>query len=205
MKTKTACFTGHRHLLQDKRDTLSLLIDQAVSEAYQNGYRRFLCGGALGFDTLAAKRIILSRSIHPDIKLTLVIPCENQSMHWSKEDQAVYRDIRQQADEVIILSPVYYQGCMQTRNRYMVDHSSLCICYLFSFRGGTAYTVRYASFCNIEIINLAMDHSQTDITLRENQCSCMFISRSAGKNAGTARLFRLQDRKLRKKNMLSSC
>jgi uncharacterized phage-like protein YoqJ len=205
MITKTACFTGHRHLLQEKQDSLSLLIDQAISEAYKDNYRRFLCGGALGFDTLAATRIILFRKEHPDIKLTLVVPCENQSLHWCKEDQSVYRHIREQADEVIILSPLYYQGCMQTRNRYMVDHSSLCICYLFSFRGGTAYTVRYAAYCNIDIINLAMDQSQTDFTLRENQCSSTFMSRSANKNAVTAHSFLLQGRKLRKKNMLSSC
>ena len=57
MSIKTACFTGHRHLLQHKVDELSQLIDQAVVEAYKHGYRQFLCGGALGFDTLAASRL----------------------------------------------------------------------------------------------------------------------------------------------------
>jgi uncharacterized phage-like protein YoqJ len=205
MSTKTACFTGHRHLLQHKADTLSQLIDHAVTEAYEHGYRQFLCGGALGFDTLAATRILSFRKKHPDIRLVLVIPCENQDFHWNKKDQTLYRKIREQADDVIILSPIYYQGCMQTRNRYMVDHSSLCICYLYSLRGGTAYTVRYAAFRNIEIVNLAMDHSQTDLSMRENQCNSMYISHSANKNAAIAHLFLLQSRNLKKKNMLSSC
>ena len=61
MSIKTACFTGHRHLLQHKMDELSQLIDQAVVEAYKHGYRQFLCGGALGFDTLAASRILIFR------------------------------------------------------------------------------------------------------------------------------------------------
>ena len=204
MSIKTACFTGHRHLLQHKMDELSQLIDQAVVEAYKHGYRQFLCGGALGFDTLAASRILIFRNKYPDMRLVLVIPCENQDLHWNKEDQILYRKIRGQADDVIVLSPEYYQGCMQTRNRYMIDHSSLCICYLFSLRGGTAYTVRYAVFRNIEIVNLAMEHSQTEMTLRENQWNSMFISHSANKNADIAHLFLLQDRILKKKNTSSS-
>ena len=204
MSIKTACFTGHRHLLQQKIDTLSQMIDHAIADAYAHGYRQFLCGGALGFDTLAASRILIFRNKYPDTRLVLVIPCENQDLHWSKENQTIYRKNREQADDVIILSPVYYQGCMQSRNRYMVDHSSLCICYLFSLRGGTAYTVRYAAFRNIEIVNLAMDHSLDDMTLRENQWNSIFISHSANKNAAIVHSFHLLDRNLRKKNMLNS-
>ena len=205
MNIKTACFTGHRHMMHEKLPTISLLIDRAIAEAYENGYRQFMCGGALGFDTLAANRTIEFRLEHPGIKLTLVIPCENQSSRWSKEDQMAYRYIRNKADEVIVLSPVYYQGCMQTRNRYMVDHSSLCICYLYSLRGGTAYTVRYSVYRNIHINNLAMSRSKTDMLLRENQCNSMFIFHSVGKSADTVHLFLSPDRNLKQKNISRSC
>ena len=44
---------------------------------------------------------------------------------------------------------------MFKRNRYLVDHSSLCICYLTRQTGGTAYTFNYAKNKGIEIINIA--------------------------------------------------
>ena len=59
------------------------------------------------------------------------------------------------ADEVRVLAPRYYDGCMQARNRYMVDRASVCIAYLTETRGGTAGTVRYAEKQGISVINLA--------------------------------------------------
>ena len=206
MITETACFTGHRHLPADILDTVSFSLDCAISEAYKIGYRRFICGGALGFDTLAALRVIEFRKTNTDVRLILAIPCGDQSIRWPKYDQNIYRYICRQADERIILSTEYYPGCMQKRNRYMVEHSSLCICYLYSFRGGTAYTVRYAASRNINIINLAIDHhNRPEMTLREDPCCYMFISHSAKRNVGIAHLRLLKGRNLRQKDTWSSC
>ena len=44
---------------------------------------------------------------------------------------------------------------MQKRNRHLVDNSSLCISYLTSDSGGTAYTVDYAKANGLKVINLA--------------------------------------------------
>ena len=54
MTDLTVCFTGHRHLPPDKRNAVAASLIRAIAEAYSNGYRRFMCGGALGFDTIAA-------------------------------------------------------------------------------------------------------------------------------------------------------
>ena len=196
----TACFTGHRHLPPDQRDAVASLLIQAITEAYMNGYRRFMCGGALGFDTIAALQVLEFQKDHPDIRLILVSPCLDQAKRWSDRDRRIYDRISAQADEKIVLSPEYYQGCMQTRNRYMVDHSSLCICYLYSLRGGTAYTVRYAVFRDIPVINLAMERPQSEPILREDQCCCMFTSRSAKGNAGIAHSFHTKTKYLRQKD-----
>ena len=59
------------------------------------------------------------------------------------------------ADEIIYISEVYYRGCMQKRNRYMVDHSVICLCYLTETSGGTKYTIDYCKKQGKEIINLA--------------------------------------------------
>ena len=52
------------------------------------------------------------------------------------------------------VSDGYAPGCMQKRNRYMADRSSVCVCWLSSETGGTYYTVRYAGRMGLEIINL---------------------------------------------------
>ena len=44
---------------------------------------------------------------------------------------------------------------MHKRNRHLVDHSSICVCYLTEDRGGTAYTVNYAKKQGLKVINLA--------------------------------------------------
>ena len=162
--TETACFTGHRRLPPEKLSTVMSLLVREIGEAYRAGYRRFLCGGAIGFDTLAALQVLAFRRCHPDVKLIMVIPCGDQADRWPEKDRNIYRDICSRADEKIVLSPEYYPGCMQTRNRYMVDHSSLCICYLYSLHGGTAYTVRYAVHRDLAVINLAMEPAQSETT-----------------------------------------
>ena len=59
------------------------------------------------------------------------------------------------ADEVICLSERYYKGCMYARNRFMVDNSNYCICYMTETTGGTAYTVGYAKQQGLHVINIA--------------------------------------------------
>ncbi len=60
-----------------------------------------------------------------------------------------------QADKVVYTSQEYTRGCMFKRNRYLVDNSGVCVCYLARDAGGTAYTVNYAKRQGLEIINLA--------------------------------------------------
>ena len=188
---KTACFTGHRKIPEELRPDVSIRLKRGIMEAYSDGYRCFLCGGALGFDTLSALAVLDVKAECPDIVLCLALPCADQDAHWSDEDRRVYREIRKNADREIVLSDRYYPGCMQMRNRYMVDHSTLCICYWKEPGGGTAFTVRYAVRLGLDIVNLAMPEQ----TLRENTCFCTFISPSAVKNAVTAPLLPKSGRK----------
>lgn len=195
--SKTAFFTGHRYLREDQKDLISSALFQCLNEAYDAGYRKFFCGCALGFDTLAAFQTVRLREIHPDAVLSLAIPCESQPDRWSEKDKAVYRRILEMADEKIVLSPFYYQGAMLTRNRFMADRSSLCICYLTHARGGTASTVRYALVHDgIRVVNLAVSDNNETGLLRESKWNCMFISPSALKNADTVPLRPMRQRKM---------
>ncbi len=92
----------------------------------------------------------------PDLRLKMVLPCRSQASRWAPPDQAVYTSVLARADGVIWLSDRYYKGCMLMRNRYLVAHSSLCVCYLEDRRGGTLYTVGCAVHEGLEVINLAL-------------------------------------------------
>ena len=46
---------------------------------------------------------------------------------------------------------------MMQRNRFLVDHSRMLICYLTGERGGTAATVRYALKQKLPVVNLALE------------------------------------------------
>ena len=201
---RTAFFTGHRHLPSGEVERISDNLYLCICAAYDEGYRRFFCGCALGFDTLAAIQTLRFRQQHPDVILSLAIPCLTQDAKWQEKDKIIYRNILEQADEKTILSPDYYQGVMLTRNRYMADRSSLCIRYLQHMRGGTASTVRYAlQNSGIRIVNLAMCQDEYTDLLREESWNYMYTYPSAGRNAVTAPLRLLSGRKLSMKHILT--
>ena len=104
------------------------LLDALLNALYQNGFRRFYSGAALGLDTLAAERVLHLRTAHDDVCLSLAIPCADQARSWHEAQQLYREQLIYMADEVNVLSPHYYPSCMMVRNRFMVDRSSLCVC-----------------------------------------------------------------------------
>ena len=58
-------------------------------------------------------------------------------------------------DAVRVFASNYFSGCFSVRNRFMVDSSSLLICYFDGQAGGTAQTVHYAQGSGLHIINLS--------------------------------------------------
>ncbi|MBE6713909.1 MAG: DUF1273 domain-containing protein [Ruminococcaceae bacterium] len=156
MKDKTVCFTGHRAVPRDEIPQLNSALYSAVAKLICRGYTDFLCGGAVGFDTMAAECIINLRRRFPDITLSLVLPCRDQTMKWkNSEDVSQYKRILGSADRIEYISDFYNEECMHERNRRMVDRSSVCISYLKHRRGGTHYTYKYAKQKGLEILNLS--------------------------------------------------
>ena len=154
-RERTCCFTGHREIPFLKRHHIAKLLKQEVVKLIESGVIYFGAGGALGFDTMAAQTILKLRGQYPEIKLILVLPCESQADRWSKEDKAVYEEIKLKADKIKYTSIEYTRGCMHKRNRHLVDNSSVCISYMTKNTGGTAYTVDYARKNHVRVINLA--------------------------------------------------
>ena len=155
MKDYTCCFTGHRTLPKDILSDISVCLEHIIIKYINKGYRYFGSGGALGFDTLAAETILKLKNKYPYIKLILVLPCLFQTKGWKKPDIERYNYIKTQADKIVYTSKEYTSDCMYKRNRHLVNHSSLCICYLSKNSGGTAYTVAYAKKNRLKIENIA--------------------------------------------------
>lgn len=129
------------------------LLDRVILDLIKNGTDEFICGMAQGFD-LAAAESVLEYKKNYNLKLIACIPCANQTDTFSENSKKTYEKILGQCDEVITFYPEYVNGCMQQRDRFMVDNSDVLVCYLRKTFGGTFYTVNYAKKQGKKIINL---------------------------------------------------
>ena len=150
-KSRTVCFTGHREVLHND---IGKKLDETVTALAEKGYLYFGTGGAKGFDYLAAKSILRVQKKFPDIKLIIVVPCENYYSSWPKSERDSYLELMNEAHKVKVMSDHYYRGCMQVRNRHLVDNSSVCVCYKYKNDGGTAFTVEYARKQGLTVLNV---------------------------------------------------
>lgn len=162
MQNKVCCFSGHRPKkipFINNQDSLEFIklknnLFCELEQAILQGYTHFISGMALGFDILCANCILDLKKKFSNLTLELALPCLDQTEFWQSSEQDMYDKIYNLADKITIVSPFYTKTCMQNRNKYMVDKSSLLICYCNGKASGTSSTIKYAKSKNITIINL---------------------------------------------------
>lgn len=157
---KTCCFTGHRHIPTRHLSQLPAALETEILSLLENGVTTFRNGGAIGFDTVAALKVIALRQTHPEMRLELWLPCHDQDKHWSSDQRDTYAYILSQADHVHYISDIYTRFCMLERDRRMVDGSDVCVAYCLRTEGGTGYTCQYALKNGVPIHNLAQKISR---------------------------------------------
>ncbi len=150
-----ACFTGHRRIAPQHLTQLPSLLDEVLTELIEGGFDTFRAGGALGFDTMAALKVLELKAKYPHIKLHLYLPCRDQDRLWNADEAELYHKIMSHADAIHYTADLYTDGCMLMRNRQMVQDCTLCIAYCHSMNGGSAYTLRYAQKKEVRLLNLA--------------------------------------------------
>ena len=150
----TCAFTGHRNIKFEHRAGMSSLLSRAIGFAYDKGCRRFITGGALGFDTEAAREVIRFRISHPDVSLILFLPCLDQDAAWSACQRNSYDYILASADEVKYISESYDKNCMKRRNQAMAEQCDIMIGYVGHARSGSSQTLRIATTLGKETYNL---------------------------------------------------
>ena len=151
---RTVCFTGHRNIPYEDAARLPDLLEQVISKLCERGATTFRAGGAMGFDTVAALKVLDMKSQYPHIRLELILPCRNQTERWDEISRRTYEYIRKNADSHRFLFDTYFDGCMLERDRRLVDGSDVCVAYCSRSRGGTAYTYTRALRAGLEVINL---------------------------------------------------
>lgn len=154
---RTVCFTGHRSIETAHALRLPAMLDAHIRTLIDRGARDFRAGGALGFDMLAALKVLEIKGVLPDvpIRLVLCLPCRDQTRGWDEPSRRAYRYVLDRADEVHYTADSYTPTCMLERDRALVDGSDACVAYCVRNRGGSFYTCSYALKRNVELINLA--------------------------------------------------
>ncbi len=144
-------FTGYRPQklpFSGEQDPMCIALKKRLYDKivflYEHGTAEFLSGMALGIDTWCAEAVLALKKLHPEIKLTAVLPCRGQEVRWSPADQQRYRNILAACDKVMCLSDHYTRECMLNRNRALVDLCDILLAVYDGRPGGTAYTVEYA-------------------------------------------------------------
>ena len=161
-RQESCCFTGHRpaklpwkfNEADPRCRELKRRIADAVETAYLEGYRHFLCGMAQGCDLYFCEAVLALRTQYPDITVEAAIPCPTQADTWPAAQRERYRRLIDACDLETMVSEKYTSGCMQRRDRYMVDHASLLIAVFDGTTGGTQYTMQYAMSRGVDIIDI---------------------------------------------------
>lgn len=162
-RENTCCFTGHRPSklpwLDDEMDirckTLRSKIFDVAEALYSSGIRRYICGMAMGCDMMFAQEVIRLRKFADGVSIEAAIPCQTQASRWPDENRALYEELLAACDLRTLVSREYSSYCMQKRNKYMVDNSSVLLAVYDGTPGGTKSTIDYAAKKGLEIIRIA--------------------------------------------------
>ncbi len=114
----TAVFIGHSKCYNLSIDKL----EEAIKQCIENGITQFLSGGQGEFDRICAYTVFRLKSRHPHIKNILVIPY--LSFNIFNED--IFDEILYPNE----FEKYYYKVAIPQRNKYMVCHSDIAICYI---------------------------------------------------------------------------
>ena len=128
----SVCFSGYRPEKLpwggDESDprcaVLKKRLYDAAESACAEGYRHFICGMARGVDLYACEAVLQLREKYRDVTVEAAIPCPSQPEGWPEEEQRRWHDLVDRCDYETVVQDHYDAGCMQRRNRYMVDHAA---------------------------------------------------------------------------------
>ena len=133
MENKTLCFTGKRPkdlFGYNDRESYEKLRDNVadmIIYLYTQGYKKYITGGAQGFDQVCFDAVEKLKEIHPEVENIIFAPCHNQDSKWSEKglfSKEEYRERLSKADKVVYVTEINYTPyCLNERNHAMVLNS----------------------------------------------------------------------------------
>lgn len=151
----TCCFTGHRNLPAAQEEEIWQRVCVYLEPLLEEGVRYFGVGGALGFDTLVAEKLLELRESRPQIRIILVQPFQGYQSCWTPAQHARSAAVEARVDKVVVCCQTPSREAFLARDRHLVDGSSCCIAWCTRTTGGTAYTLRYAQKQGLKVWNVA--------------------------------------------------
>lgn len=157
----TLCFTGRRpkDLCGYNEKNYAQFTYDLAKLLYEAFYvklriRRFISGGAQGFDQLAFWAVERMKKIYKctDVENVIYVPFEQQESRWAEKgcfSKTEYRQMLKRADKVVVVCEENVIESLFARNHTMCDHSDYCLALYpddnwQSKKGGTAECLRYA-------------------------------------------------------------
>ena len=165
------CVTGHRPkgfpFSYDLEDSYFLIyldvLKDTVEELMFEGYDHFISGMADGVDLDFASSVASLSNEFEGIVLESALPYPLHTPIDPSEDDIVRNTLVNQSQKITVVSPKYFNGCMQKRNRYMVDNSDMVIAiWNGEKKGGTWNTIQYAISKNKPVRYIMLNDIQTN-------------------------------------------
>lgn len=141
----TAVFIGHRDCFELSEEDIIPKIEEAIAM----GITTFLNGGMGHFDHLCAVAVDRVKAQHPEIKQFLIKPYPSLKV----PDEALFDDIGLFALDWYV-EHIGPRRAIPQRNEYMIQQSSVAICYVQHRSTGSYKTFQLAEKHNLTIINV---------------------------------------------------
>lgn len=147
------CVTGHRSKgFPFEREELNYrylfyidMLRNEIGRAIYCGCDWFVTGMAEGADLDFAEIVIDFRYEEYEVSLEAALPYPWKNPKRESEFSEKCDYVLQKCDKKTEVSDHYFKGCMQKRNRYMVDKSDVIIAvWNGKHKGGTWDTIKYA-------------------------------------------------------------
>ena len=143
---QTCFFIGHR---EAPDDLYHALYDAVLRHIEAYGVTDYVVGHYGRFDAMAARAVREAKKIHPEVRLSLLLPyhpAEREVWHPEQYDSLFYPPG---------METVPRRAAIVRANRYMVDHSTHLIAYAWHPASNARELVEYAMRRGVSVINLA--------------------------------------------------
>ncbi len=143
------------HKLPGNLDLSELLsrIDGEIRKSLLKGCTTFQTGMAMGVDIWAAEIVLKLKTEFTEVRLVCYLPCKTQTDGWPNAWREKYFAALEKADDIVGMQAHYTTGCMQRRNRDMIDASSRLIAVHDRISAGaTAQAIRYAKAQGLDVV-----------------------------------------------------